>query len=71
MHGLRHYALTRLAQTNLMAAAHIAGHKDLKTTRGYLHASADFVREVHEQAGPLTRIIVNTRSEKAKRKKLI
>ena len=71
LYGLRHYALTRLAQTNLLGASMIAGHKNPKTTMRYLHASPEFVRDVHTQAAPLSRIIVNTRSEKARRRKLI
>lgn len=71
LYGLRRYALTRMAETNLLAASMIAGHKDPKTTRSYLFASPEFVREMHAEAGPLTRILVNTRSEKACRRKLI
>jgi site-specific recombinase XerD len=71
MHGLRHYALTRMAQVSLMGAMYIAGHKDPKTTRGYLYASAEFKRDTHTQAAPLARLLVNARSEKAKRKKLV
>ena len=35
--SLRHYAITEMAQTNLLAGAAAAGHTSLATTRGYLH----------------------------------
>ena len=35
--SLRHYGLTQMAQTNLLAATAAAGHSSLATTRGYLH----------------------------------
>ncbi len=71
LHGLRHYAITELSKTNVWAASQIAGHKDLKTTMNYLHNSMEHVRETHTAAAPLTRLLVNTRSEKAKRKRLL
>lgn len=71
LHGLRHYAITQLAKTDLWAASQIAGHKDLKVTRQYLHGDPVHVRAAHEQAAPLTRILVNMRSEQQKRKKVV
>lgn len=71
LHGLRHYAITELSKTNVWAASQIAGHKDLKTTMNYLHGSMEHVRQTHTDAAPLTRLLVNTRSEKARRKRLI
>ena len=71
LHGLRHYAITELAKTNVWAASQIAGHKDLKTTMTYLHSSMEHVRQTHADAAPLSRLLTNTRSEKARRKKLI
>ncbi len=35
--SLRHFGLTLMAETNLLAAAAAAGHSSLSTTRGYLH----------------------------------
>ena len=35
--SLRHFGLTLMAETNLLAAATAAGHSSLSTTRGYLH----------------------------------
>ncbi len=35
--SLRHYAITEMAKTNLLAGAAAAGHTSLTTTRGYLH----------------------------------
>ena len=35
--ALRHYGLTAMANTNLLAAASAAGHSSLTTTKGYLH----------------------------------
>ena len=71
LHGLRHYAITQLAQTDLWAASQIAGHKDLKVTRQYLHGDPAHVRAAHAQAAPLARLLVNVRSEKQRRKKVI
>lgn len=71
LHGLRHYAITQLAKTDVWAASQIAGHKDLQVTRQYLHGDPAHVRSVHEQAAPLARILVNARSEKQRRKKVI
>ncbi len=71
LHGLRHYAITQLAKTDVWAASQIAGHKDLKITRQYLHGDAEHVRGAHSLAAPLARLLVNTRSEKQRRKKII
>lgn len=71
LHGLRHYAITELSKENVWAASQIAGHKDMKTTMGYLHSSMEHVRQTHADAAPLARLLTNTRSEKARRRKLI
>ena len=71
LHGLRHYALTTLARTDVWAASQIAGHRSLVTTRAYLHGDPAHVRSVHEQAAPLGRLLVNTRSGMEKRRKVV
>lgn len=71
LHGLRHYAITELAKTNVWAASQIAGHRDLKTTMTYLHNSMEHVRQTHTTAAPLARLLVNVKSEKARRKRLL
>jgi integrase len=71
LHGLRHYSITQLAKTDVWAASQIAGHKDLKITRQYLHGDPAHVRAVHEQAAPLARIIVNARSQRQKKHKVV
>ncbi len=71
LHGLRHYAITQLAKTDVWAASQIAGHKDLKITRQYLHGDAGHVRAAHDLAAPLSRLLVNMRSEKQRRKKIV
>ena len=71
LHGLRHYAITQLAQTDLWTASQIAGHKDLKVTRQYLHGDPAHVRAAHAQAAPLARLLVNARSERQRRKKIV
>ncbi len=71
LHGLRHYAITQLAKTDVWAASQIAGHKDLKITRQYLHGDTAHVRSAHNLAAPLARLLVNVRSEKQRRKKVI
>lgn len=79
-HHVRHYNATAHANKSVPAAAIIAGHKNLKTTQGYVHPEMEFVRRIHEEVAPLARVfaanpnkpvIVNTRSEKQKRKRLI
>lgn len=71
LHGLRHYAITQMAKTDVWAASLIAGHKDLKVTRQYLHEDPTHVREAHITAAPLARLLVNIRSERQKRKKMV
>ena len=71
LHGLRHYAITQLAKTDVWAASQIAGHKDLQVTRQYLHGDPAHVQSVHAQAAPLARLLVNVRSERQRRKKVI
>jgi site-specific recombinase XerD len=71
LHGLRHYAITQLAKTDLWAASIIAGHKDLKVTRGYLHGDPVHVRSAHAQAAPLGRILLTTRTNTQRRKKVV
>lgn len=72
LHSLRHYALTQIAKQDVWAAMQIAGHKDLKVTRGYLHGDPEHVRRAHADAAPLSRLLVNKRSERqARRKRLI
>ena len=50
LHGLRHNAATRLAGVNPLAAQKILRHKDLRTTQGYVHFSAEHLRGVVEEA---------------------
>lgn len=71
LHGLRHYALSQIARTDVLAAQQIAGHTSLVVTQGYLHTGADQVRAAHAQAAPLSRLLVNRRSENATRKRLV
>ncbi|BDI31462.1 tyrosine recombinase XerC [Capsulimonas corticalis] len=71
LHGLRHYALTQLAKTDLWAASQIAGHKDLTVTRRYLHGDPVHVRSVHEAAAPLGRLLHTSRSANQGRKKIV
>ena len=71
LHGLRHYALSQIARTDVLAAQQIAGHTSLVVTQGYLHTSADQVRAAHTQAAPLSRLLVNRRTERAEKRRLI
>jgi len=50
MHGLRHNAATALAAVNPLAAQQILGHKDLKTTRRYVHFDVEHLRGIVEEA---------------------
>ena len=71
LHGLRHYAITQMAKTDVWAASLIAGHKDLKVTRQYLHEDPTHVRAAHDLSAPLARLLVNVRSQKQSRKKMV
>lgn len=71
LHGLRHYALSQIARVDVLAAQQIAGHTSLVVTQGYLHTGADQVRAAHAQAAPLSRLLVNRRSESVARKRLV
>lgn len=73
LYSLRHYSLTCLAEVNIFAASQIAGHKSVKVTRGYAHGSGDHLRSVMEEAAPLSKLLVNSRSqaEKKRRAKLV
>jgi integrase len=53
LHGLRHYALSQIARTDVLAAQQIAGHTSLVVTQGYLHTSADQVRAAHPNYSPV------------------
>ncbi len=71
LHSLRHFSLTCLAETNKWAAQQIAGHRDGRTTDVYLSHNQAHLKAVMEQAAPLGRLMVNSRSEKARRKRLV
>jgi integrase len=71
LHGLRHYAITQLAKTDLWAASQIAGHKDLTVTRRYLHGDPAHMRAAHMQAAPLGRILATSRTIARRRKKVV
>ena len=71
LHCLRHYALTTIAKSDLWAASLIAGHKNLQVTRCYLHNDPDHVRQAHAAAAPLARILINARTEKTRRKRIV
>lgn len=72
LHGLRHYAITQIAKVDVLAASDIAGHKDLKITRAYLHRDADHNREKHALANTLGKVLQHRRSGASRpRKKVI
>lgn len=80
LHGLRHYALTQIAKTDVLAAQRIAGHTSLVVTQSYLHADPSYVREKYDRADPLgtllgepktaKEVLVNPKAEKEKAKRL-
>jgi len=72
LHGLRHYAISQVAKTDVWAASVIAGHKSLVTTRQYLHGDPVHIRSAHDAAAPLSRLLVKTSSTAApKRRKAV
>lgn len=71
LHGIRHSSITTLAQTDPIMAQQQAGHKSLSSTLIYLHVNQEHNREKYRQADPLGRVLVNVRSERAKRKRVL
>ena len=71
LHSLRHYCLTRLAEVSVFGAQAVAGHKDLRVTRGYLHTSEAHTRETMEKADPLGRLLGPVTSAGSKRRRLV
>ncbi len=75
LHSLRHYAATTLAESDIVAAKAILGHKRYETTRLYVHHQHSHNKQAHEEANPLGKVMVNKRTEarqiKARRPKLI
>jgi len=71
LHGIRHYVTTRLVAVNLLGAMKQLGHKDMRTTQGYAHEDISHARDAAVRADVLSSVIVNNRSEKNKRRKLI
>lgn len=77
LHGLRHYAATKIAERGILAAKEILGHKSISTTQIYTHASRDYVRQIHGETAALAGvlsdeekpIIVNKRTEQQKEKR--
>jgi integrase len=68
-HGFRHYTITKLSSVGLPATQIMVGHKDPKTTMGYIDVTEQRMREVHERAGIARRVLVSKRP--AERKRLI
>jgi integrase len=85
LHSLRHFAATLLAERDLLAAKEILGHRRVETTMIYAHARRQHVRKVHQDTAalaavldeepeekPIERpILVNKRTERQKRRKLV
>lgn len=57
-HSLRHFATTRLAALNVVAAQTQAGHASLSTTQGYLHHGVELVRGVMSELPSLESSVV-------------
>lgn len=71
LHGIKHYAATTLAETDIYMASRVTGTSIATLQRHYLHRNPDHVREKHEQANLLGRVMVNRKSEAARRRKLV
>jgi integrase len=70
-HNVRRYTITELCNKDIMAAARIAGHKDVKVTYDrYYRPNVERVRAVHEAAAPLTTVL-NQQQETSKRRKRV
>jgi len=70
-YNLRHYAITKLAQTDPLSAQNQAGHASLKTTMTYIHNSADHNRAAHTKADPLGQVMALATPATKKRRSLI
>lgn len=78
LHGLRHYAITKLCEHGIDVAQRIAGHQSISTTMIYNHVHKDRVRAAFDAADllPLNDpddppIMVNKRSQKNKKRRLV
>lgn len=70
-HQVRHFTLTKVVKKNPRSAQLLAGHADISTTiRNYDHTQIDQVRADHTEVNPLGAVIVNKRSEAAKKKRV-
>jgi integrase len=70
MYSFRTYGGTAIAERSVLAAQEMLGHKSLKTTQRYAHASFEHLKEVHEQAGLTEGIYKNKRTEARKLKRV-
>lgn len=70
-YGLRHFAITKIAQKDPLAAQEIAGHSSLNTTMMYVHKDADYNRAAHSNADPLGQVMALAAPQKPKRRSLI
>lgn len=78
LHGLRHYAITKLCEHGVDVAQRIAGHQSIGTTMLYNHVHKDRVRAAFDAADLLPLdvpddppIMVNKRSEKSRKRRLV
>ena len=67
LHSLRRFSINRVAKKSPLAAKEIAGHKDLNTTMLYTKIDADYVRQIHAEAGALESVLTSKRKPVKKR----
>jgi integrase/recombinase XerD len=84
-HGLRHYAATDLSKQKqgMRAAQAMLGHKSILTTQRYTHPDEELMQSAHDAASTVANVLakvaeksekpimVNKRSERQKRKRLV
>lgn len=70
-HGIRHLFATLQANQNAVSAMTMLGHKDLKTTQGYVHEQKEQIRRDHAAASPLAEVLINRPAAKPRRKKQV
>lgn len=71
LHGIKHYAASTLAEVDIYMASRVTGTTIATLQKHYLHRNPEHVREKYEAANLLGRVLVNRKTEQAKRRRLV